>query len=463
MPEGNKCPHCNIDIIVFNKIVNLSDSLYNKGLAQAKDSDLTGAASYLEKSIRINKDNVQAYNLLGLVRLEMGHIGEAVKNWVISTSRSPENNPATGYIEELNKNSTALEKINDAVTMYNNALTYVRQKSDDLAIIQLKKAIEINPKFIDALNLLTLCYLIQQEKDRASQLIDKVLTVDIQNPIALNYYSELHPGRRPLHRAHKGPGTVTPVVTRATPPPEQAYKQPPIPTPKKRINFHFGIIIAFILGVACAFAVFHYLMMPAFEQEAVLQREALQLNAIAEEQRFQQELKDKSDEINSLNVTITELNGDIAEVNARLELQLNTNRVLQAYNMYTDGHYQEAVDIAGNLNVTDQPPDIVERYQSIFTGAYPQLAELYFASGDAAFQKEDYATALPDLQKCEIYMAEDNSKMGWLIYRLGRCYYENEATRDLAVEYLTEYTTNPDYSNQGYINNAKRLLRNLQG
>jgi tetratricopeptide (TPR) repeat protein len=107
MPEGNKCPHCNIDVIVFNKIVNLSDSLYNKGLAQAKASDLTGAASYLEKSVRINKDNVQAYNLLGLVKYEMGHIGDAVKNWVISTNRSPDNNPASGYIEELNRNSAS--------------------------------------------------------------------------------------------------------------------------------------------------------------------------------------------------------------------------------------------------------------------------------------------------------------------------------------------------------------------
>jgi tetratricopeptide (TPR) repeat protein len=345
--------------------------------------------------------------------------------------------------------------------MYNNALTYLKQKSDDLAIIQLKKAIEINPKFIDALNLLTLCYLIQQEKDRASQLIDKVLTIDSQNPVALNYYSELHPGRRPVHRAHKAPGTLTPIVTHATPPPDTTFKQTPIP-PKKRINFHFGIIIAFILGVACAFAVFHYLMIPAFEQEAVQQREALELNAIAGEQKSQQELKEKNDEIDGLNTTITELNDEITEVNARLEIQLNTNRILQAYNMYTDGRYQEAVDMADNLIVTDQPPDIVERHQSIFTGAYPQLAELYFASGDAAFQKEDYAAALPELQKCEKYMAEDNSKMGWLIYRLGRCYYENEATRDLAVEYLTEYTTNPNYSRQGYIDTAKRLLRNLQ-
>jgi tetratricopeptide (TPR) repeat protein len=427
-------------------------------LVQAKASDLSGAASLLQKSVRINKINVQAYNLLGLVQFEMGRIGDAVKNWVISSNRSQENNPATGYIEQLNKNSSMLEKYSDAVKMYNNALTYLKQKSDDLAIIQLKKAIEVNPKFVDALNLLTLCYLIQSERDKASQLIDKVLTVDAHNTIALNYYSELHPGRRPIHRAYKSPGTVTPVVTRATPPPEPAFKQAPV-AEKKRVSFHFGIIIAFVLGVACTFAVFQYMMIPALEQEAIQQQSTRELDFTAAEQELLLQIKGKNDEIAGYDERIAGFQAEIESLNAQTEFQLVTNRILQAYNLFTDGRLQEAVDTAQNLDVAGQPPDIAERYQRIFTDSYPTLAQQYFDSGDAAFQAEDYAKALVDLKLCEAYIADDAEYRGWLIARLGICYAQEEATKDLAVEYLTEYVTN--YPTQGMVNRATDLLEDL--
>ena len=56
----------------------------------------------------------------------------------------------------LQKNAREMEKCNDAVRMYNQAITYLKQGSDDLAIIQLKKSIDNNPNFIDAYNLMTL-------------------------------------------------------------------------------------------------------------------------------------------------------------------------------------------------------------------------------------------------------------------------------------------------------------------
>ena len=67
----------------YNKIIRLSNTLYNVGLEKAKVRDLSGAADSLRKSLRFNKANTQARNLLGLVYLEMGETVDALSEWVI--------------------------------------------------------------------------------------------------------------------------------------------------------------------------------------------------------------------------------------------------------------------------------------------------------------------------------------------------------------------------------------------
>ncbi len=460
IPDGNRCPLCKVDIIVFKKIVRLSDSLYNRGLALAKKSDLSGAAALLYKSVQINKDNVQAYNLLGLVHFEMGNIGEAVKNWVISSNRFKENNPAAGYIDELTRNNSTLERYNDAVSKYNGALTYLKQKNEDLAIIQLKKAVEINPKFISALNLLTLCCLIQQDKERASQLMDRVLSIDAQNPIAANYFNVLHPGRKFSNRTQKSPGTSTPVVTRATPPPEPAYRQTPIKE-KPSINFHLAEIISFVIGVVCTFAVFYFLLMPAVRTESEQVQEQLQLEAIGKEQDFLKQIKEKSDQITGLETSINDLEENAEAENERYEILLNTNRVYQAYIMYTDGKLQEAVDFAGGINLIGQPPDIIERHQSILTLAYPQLAKIYFDEGTEAYNDDDYAKARVDFEKAYFYVLDDASYMNDLIYRMGYTYAQDESTKEQAIEFLNAYLDAYANISSSRRNTVRNLLADL--
>ena len=60
------CPECSADVRVWKKINSMSNLLYNDGLAKAKVRDLSGAADALKVSLRYNKMNIDARNLLGL-------------------------------------------------------------------------------------------------------------------------------------------------------------------------------------------------------------------------------------------------------------------------------------------------------------------------------------------------------------------------------------------------------------
>lgn len=68
----------------YNKIIRLSNTLYNDGLKKANIRDLSGAAQSLRISLRYYKANIPARNLLGLVYFEMGEVVDALSEWVIS-------------------------------------------------------------------------------------------------------------------------------------------------------------------------------------------------------------------------------------------------------------------------------------------------------------------------------------------------------------------------------------------
>ena len=155
--SGNVCPGCGTDIVLYNKTRNISDKLYNSGLKCAEERDLTGAIEYLSRSVMVNKFNTKARNLLGLVYFEKGLVANALREWVVSSNLDKKDKTASEYLEKLQKNARELEKMNDAIRLYNLAIQYMNQHSEDLALIQLKKAVSYNPKFVDAYNLAALC------------------------------------------------------------------------------------------------------------------------------------------------------------------------------------------------------------------------------------------------------------------------------------------------------------------
>ena len=140
----------------YNKIIHLSNVLYNDGLEKANVRDLSGAAESLRKSLRYNKANIPARNLLGLIYYEMGEVVDALSEWVISRSLSTDDNPAEQYLDAIQSNRSRLSSVNQTIKKYNQALVYCQQGSRDLAIIQLKKVLSMNSGFVKGRQLLAL-------------------------------------------------------------------------------------------------------------------------------------------------------------------------------------------------------------------------------------------------------------------------------------------------------------------
>ena len=175
----------------------LSNRFYNEGLEKASVRDLSGAINSLRQSLKFNKNNVEARNLLGLVYFETGEVVAALSEWVISKNLRPKKNIADDYIDMVQSNPTKLETINQTIKKYNQALLYCNQDSKDLAIIQLKKVLSLNPKFIRAHQLLALLYIDAEDWPRAEKELRKCEKIDVGNTVTKRYMKEvdimLHP------------------------------------------------------------------------------------------------------------------------------------------------------------------------------------------------------------------------------------------------------------------------------
>ncbi len=185
------CTGCGADITLQKRIIRISNLLYNEGLEKAQVRDLSGAIDCLKRSLKFNKENVDARNLLGLVYFETGEVVSALSEWVISKNLNVPNNAADIYIAKLQANKNKLDAINQTIRKYNQALLYCRQDNDDMAVIQLKKVLSQNPKFIKAYHLLALLYLKKQDYEKARKLLKKAAYVDNTNTTTLRYLKEV--------------------------------------------------------------------------------------------------------------------------------------------------------------------------------------------------------------------------------------------------------------------------------
>lgn len=186
------CPHCNADIKIFQKVERVSNSYYNDGLQKAQVRNLSGAIISLRQALKLYKYNTQARNLLGLVYYEMGEVVDALSEWVISANYKPEDNLAINYLREIKENRSQLDAVNQTIKKYNQALLYCRQDSRDLAIIQLKKVLSLNPKLVKGHQLLALLYMQEKQPEKAKRALRDAGRIDTDNTTTLRYLKEVN-------------------------------------------------------------------------------------------------------------------------------------------------------------------------------------------------------------------------------------------------------------------------------
>ena len=448
---NNICPSCGVDAVLFKQTSIISCNLYNKGLEQAQMRDLTGAITLLNKSIEFNKNNIPARNLLGLLYFEVGYIGDALKHWIISSSLIKENNEAVNYIDRLQKNSRQLDQLGDAVKIYNQALEYLKQKNDDMAIIQLKKALEINPVFLDALNLLAFCYLIQKDKDKAKMLVEKVLALDINNAVALRYYNELFPAK------------IRPEPKKLAKLQANASQAPRVGEPRRKKSFgegfHLTEILSFLIGLIVSFALLYILVMPGAVAASQRDLAALRNSLNEAEARLALESVESRERIDELEFENRNLRQENETLSAQARLR-NLNEIVtraQAYiNAGDFGNAAQELRHGGNFN--ELPEEIRRVALGLVEEAYPQASRLFWQEAITAYNAADYNEARRLLDLSLEFGAATLGFYDSVLFYSGSL-AERDSNPQLAAIYFQRIIT--DHPRSTYATQARNRFNNL--
>lgn len=430
LSEHDFCTACGVDVSLYKKIMHVSNMYYNDGLEKAGVRDLTGAVASLRQSLKFNKNHIEARNLLGLIYFEMGEAVAALSEWVISKNLRPEKNIADDYINMVQSNATRLDTINQTLRKYNQAYAYCLQGSKDLAVIQLKKVLSMNPRLLQAHQLLALLYMDSEQWEKARRELTKCLAIDKNNTLALRYMKEVELVLAPdasekSITKHKNEDAVRYQSDNEIIIQPLSVKESKGGTITSLLNIGLGIII----GLAAMF----FLVMPG--RIARVNNDAQ--TKITE---IGNQLDDKNSTIQKLEKEIADLEAEAQNLQAEIDgyagaggMLETTDRLLAVSAEYLASKDDAATgaaleEIGASTDVTQTSEAFQKLYQSLISEVGPKLKDQYLKEGLDAYNGGDYEGAIAGLTKAVYYGGEEAEPL----FRLGLAYRRN-GSRDEAI------------------------------
>lgn len=413
LDKSMNCPGCGMNVKIYKKIIMASNAYYNLGLEKANVRDLSGAIDSLKMSLRFNKRNTDARNLLGLVYCEMGEVVAALTEWVISKNYQPEDNRAGFYLDSIQQNKGKLESINQTIKKYNQALLYCRQNSRDLATIQLKKVLSLNPKLVAGHQLLALLYIQERKYELAKKCLRNAGKIDVNNKVTLRYLKEVNLGIREQssNKKQKSDELVS----------YQSGNETIIQPKYLKDTSAFGTIINMVIGIAIGAAITAFLVVPGVK--STIQQEANQ--AVIEANNT---ISSKNQTISSLETQIETLSQQITDMQIAgddVASQVNSyDQLLQAYLYYENNEIEAAGTALGMVREDHLSESALQVYQTMNAGVNEEYLTILYRDGYNAYNSNNYAEAIANLLKA--VELDESYQNGNALYYLAQSYRKND-------------------------------------
>lgn len=400
--ESSYCPGCGCDVSFQKRVYLISDMYYNQGLEKAQIRDLSGAVDMLVRSLKFNKRNIQARNLLGLVYFEMGEAVAALSEWVISDNMQTKDNIAADFIAQLQSNANKLDTINQSIRKYNEALDICRSGHTDTAIIQLKKVLQQNPKLIKAYHLLALVYMHNGEYKKARRVLKKAGRIDHTNSTTLRFLKEIdeqlgtvsHSGSQNLLSSFGN--REKDAFTEGGPEIFVSDNDVVIQPPAFRETSVVATLINLCFGLLVGAAVVWFLIVPATRKD-------INETANAKIVEYSDTMASQSTQIAKLKEQIKESENTVASANEQIDAAKKEvdsyENLLKAYSAYTDGDYSSVLKVIENIDEKGLSVDARILYDSIYAKVSDSLFSDYKNKGLQAYMEQNYQSAAENLQK----------------------------------------------------------------
>ncbi len=425
------CEKCGYDAEIIIKAHKAACYFYNKGLERAKIKDISGAIGFLKRAVQLDKDYIDARNLLGLCYLAVGEAGDAIAQWVYSKSVSEHNPLADRYLGMLENNPVKLNHYKTAIRKYNAALEQIKQGADDFALVQLKRAVSHNPDYVKAWQMMALIYIHNGDYDRARKSLKRSLKTDIANAVSLRYVK--------LIRDIKFKNLVMDVSI-SDGETDQDVKDILEGKTRQRLTPKFSyseegpdyrVFISLVSGILIGIMVVYFLVVPGVKQ-------AMNYDMVNKEKQYGEEISGYLSDMDSLEK-------ENESLQSKIDLQqMETDGYLEQIDSLTNkkfyGNVLEAVNYYYKMNADGEGTKL-EQY--LLRHKIEAITEDELKAGAAKELYDMMLKAYPDVLKAEATGTE--------LFNAGKELYEKENWQEANELFLLSYQESPDNEENLYL------------
>ena len=448
-----RCPKCEYEEPTMKRIIRASNYQYNVGLSKAKIRDLSGAITSLQMSLKYNKRNTNARNLLGLVYFQMGETVSALGEWVISVHFQSKGNVARNYIKKVQNNQGQLQVINNTIQNYNLALKYLEEGNGDLAIIELKKVVNLNPNYIRAYQLLGLLYIQHKQYSAAKKILSRALKLDRNNITTVRYMNELVGYSRQKRKGGDVEREKAAYVQIKDPNPIVIERTAGSYTDFNTSTLSFvNILIGIIIGAA----VVGLLLVPSIQKTKASEYNQAVVEYSSQISERNKEITSLQNQVDTLTDENDKLKNNMDSVGSQADSEQNDKRLIQAMKSYLDNDFVTAGTVLADVDKTlldgQEAQDV---YDFLLTKTRDTVVNQLYAEAYEYYDQKDYMNAVTYFRK--VLNLNPDSVEAW--YNMGRAY-----------QYLTDFeqarncynTIINNYGDSDYADDARTYLSQIE-
>ena len=356
------------------------------------------------------------------------------------------------------------DNVRNSIFMYNKAIESLRNGSEDIAIIELRKAVSMNPNFNEALNLLGICYSYIGDKEKAAETFARVVSSEPNSVYALNF----------MQRSGMGEAMPSSIKTKQQKKPLQDQpgeplkrirnKKPEKPEkPDKSVNSLIfdnnrkkrmlisavKIGAGFAAGLLLSLVIYSSLPKPEAVQLPPQEdnTEDLVNEAIAEFEKKYTELEKKYE--------VSQKDRENAIKQA--DYYKAAVRIYEIESMVGRKEYEGAADMLLLMKTVEFKDEEKKKFDSLYDKVMPLAAKSAYDTGYKLYNQKKYPESLKSFEKIRMYDPK-YSKMDAALYYMGRCNQIQDDSRS-ALALFQELVEG--YPASWYTRNAKVRINEL--
>lgn len=340
--------------------------------------------------------------------------------------------------EEL-VNSIGFDSIKEIVSLYNQAVENIRSKSDDIAAIELKKALAIFPDFIEAKILLSLCYIVSRQTEQAENLLRSITD---QNSTYAKAHRYLHYIENLKNKGRKnGEVCKSPIFLKPT-------------LHEGGLNKDILKILAGIL--VGGLVVYFYVHSSVVELREVNITQASQWHN--KKNDYENTIKQYSSDLFVARSTIEELEKQLKEKTEQVAYLSRVKQILDIQKLIESGEREQAANMLLSLKSIQFKGVEQQKFKSLYNTTIPSLANELYYKGYNQYTQSNYKEGL-DLLLKSLKFNPKGENAPYVLYYTGRC-YQKLGDQINAANYFTRLVN--EFPEHRYVQYAQNRLQEMK-